>query len=112
MSYGARLGEERRRLGFRQAEFSEMVGTDVPKQSLYENDRRQLKADYLARLHSAGVDVHYVLTGKRSEGAFLEDESTALLATWLAMPVEVRESVQRLIEDLVGYAGEGERAED
>ena len=53
MGFGARLAEERKRLGLKQAEFAALVGTDVPKQSLYENDRRELRADYLARLADA-----------------------------------------------------------
>lgn len=36
MSLGARLKEERRRLGLKQAEFAALVGTDMPRQSLYE----------------------------------------------------------------------------
>ena len=72
MSFGTRLAEERKRLGLKQAEFADLVGTDVPKQSLYENDRRELRADYLARLAEADVDIVYVLTGRRSEGEWLE----------------------------------------
>src|SRR6185295_591896 len=68
MSFGTRLAEERKRLGLKQAEFADLVGTDVPKQSLYENDRRELRADYLARLAEADVDIVYVLTGRRRKG--------------------------------------------
>ena len=64
MSFGERLAEERKRLGLRQAEFAALVGTDVPKQSLYETGRRELRADYLSRLADAKVDVGYVLTGQ------------------------------------------------
>jgi hypothetical protein len=38
MSFGKRLAEERRRLLRKQAEFADLVGTNVAKQSLYEND--------------------------------------------------------------------------
>jgi transcriptional regulator with XRE-family HTH domain len=57
MSFGSRLAEERKRLGLKQAEFADLVGTDVPKQSLYENDKRELRADYLARLARLDVDL-------------------------------------------------------
>ena len=73
MSFGTRLAEERKRLGLKQAEFADLVGTDVPKQSLYENDRRELRADYLARLAEAEVDIVYVLTGRRSDGEWLTE---------------------------------------
>ena len=80
MSFGTRLAEERKRLGLKQAEFADLVGTDVPKQSLYENDRRELRADYLARLADAAVDIVYVLTGKRSEGEWLDGGPRDLLS--------------------------------
>ena len=85
MSFGARLAEERKRLGLKQAEFAALVGTDVPKQSLYENDRRELRADYLARLADAKVDVIYVLTGQRVEGGWLSAGATELLSSYLCL---------------------------
>jgi transcriptional regulator with XRE-family HTH domain len=109
MSFGARLKEERRRLGLKQAEFAERVGTDMPKQSLYERNQRELRASYLARLEPVGVDVRYVVTGRRSEGGLLDEEETALLTTYLGLPEELRQSVERLVEDLAEYAGRGSR---
>lgn len=97
MSFGARLAEERKRLGLKQAEFAALVGTDVPKQSLYENDRRELRADYLARLADAQVDVIYVLTGHRMEGGRLSEQATRLLSAYLCLP----ESTQRSLADLI-----------
>jgi transcriptional regulator with XRE-family HTH domain len=105
MSFGARLAEERKRLGFKQAEFAALVGVDVPKQSLYENNRRELRAPYLARLAAAEVDVGYVLTGRRSEDA-LGDDATALVTTWLGLPNELRDAVQRLLDDLERHLSE------
>jgi transcriptional regulator with XRE-family HTH domain len=84
-SFGARLAEERKRLGLKQAEFAKLVGTDLPKQSLYENDRRELRADYLARLAEGGVDVVYILTGRRGGGGRLGEEATDLLKSYLAL---------------------------
>lgn len=108
MSFGARLREERKRLGFKQAEFAALVGTDVPKQSLYENGHRQLRAGYLERLEPVGVDLLYVITGRRSEGVLGEDAS-AFLSLYLGLPDELREPVQRLLGDLGRYAEQGQR---
>jgi transcriptional regulator with XRE-family HTH domain len=108
MSFGARLREERKRLGLKQADFAALVGTDVPKQSLYENGHRQLRAAYLARLEPVGVDILYVITGRRSEGALGED-ATAFLAAFLALPDELRGPVERLMGDLSRYVEEGAR---
>jgi transcriptional regulator with XRE-family HTH domain len=90
MGFGARLAEERKRLGLKQAEFAALVGTDVPKQSLYENDRRELRADYLARLAGAKVDVVYVLTGQRMEGTWLSAGASDLLNAYLCLPDDLQ----------------------
>lgn len=100
MSFGTRLAEERKRLGLKQAEFADLVGTDVPKQSLYENDRRELRADYLARLAYADVDIVYVLTGKRSEGEWLDGGPSDLLSCYLALPAEMQEALEGLARSL------------
>ena len=100
MAFGARLKEERRRLGLKQAEFAALVGSDVPKQSLYENDRRELRAAYLSRIAEAGVDVLYVLTGRRSEGEWLGAGAGELFAAYLALPAELHEPIVRLVSDL------------
>jgi transcriptional regulator with XRE-family HTH domain len=99
MGFGARLAEERKRLGLKQAEFASLVGTDIPKQSLYENDHRELRAAYLARLPAVGVDPLYVLTGQRSEG-WLDERAADLLAAWLGLPAELQAALARLVEDL------------
>ena len=103
MGFGARLAEERKRLGLKQAEFASLVGTDVPKQSLYENDRRELRANYLSRLAAAKVDVGYVLTGKRSEGSWLSEEASSLLSSYLGLPAELQEVLVSFVGDLNRY---------
>jgi transcriptional regulator with XRE-family HTH domain len=99
MAFGARLAEERKRLGLKQAEFASLVGTDVPKQSLYENGRRELRAAYLSRLPPVGVDVLYILTGRRSEG-WLDEDAAGLLSAYLGLPPELRGPIERLLADL------------
>lgn len=112
MGFGARLAEERRRLGLKQAEFASLVGTDVPKQSLYENDRRELRADYLARLAAAKVDVGYVLTARRSEGEWLSDEVSGLLSGYLGLPPELQDALLGFIGDLTFYLSQGHGRRD
>lgn len=100
MSFGTRLAEERKRLGLKQADFADLVGTDVPKQSLYENDRRELRADYLARLADAKVDIVYILTGRRSEGDWLGAGPSELLTSYLALPPEMQEALEAFARSL------------
>lgn len=64
-SIGSRLREERDRLGLTQTEVGDIAGVTKNTQRLYETDQRSPKADYLAALDAAGVDVSYVLTGRR-----------------------------------------------
>ena len=107
--FGARLAEERKRLGLKQSEFATLVGTDVPKQSLYENEKRELRADYLARLAAAEVDVVYVLTGRRREGRWLGEEPSGLLSAYLGLPAELQDAVLRFVGDLEGQLSRGRR---
>jgi transcriptional regulator with XRE-family HTH domain len=100
MSFGTRLAEERRRLGLKQAEFGKLVGASVPKQSLYENDKRELRAPYLARLAEAGVDVIYILTGRRSAGGGLGQGPSDLLTAHLALPAEMQQALEALARAL------------
>ena len=93
MSFGRRLAEERKRLGMKQADFAACVGTDVPKQSLYENGRRELRADYLSRLAGNDVDVFYILTGARSDGAWISHGASELLSSYLSLPPDMQEAL-------------------
>lgn len=99
-SFGTRLAEERKRLGLRQAEFAERVGANVPKQSLYENDRRGLRAAYLARVHEAGVDILYLLTGKHRQGEPLGEDEGQLLSHYFSLPPELRKAMLDFVASL------------
>jgi transcriptional regulator with XRE-family HTH domain len=107
MGFGSRLAEERKRLGLKQADFAALVGTDVPKQSLYENDRRELRADYLARLAEAQVDILYVLTGQRVEGAWLDGGASALLTAYLTLPPDLQRAMLDFVETIRRHFGPG-----
>jgi transcriptional regulator with XRE-family HTH domain len=107
MGFGARLAEERKRLGLKQAEFAALVGTDVPKQSLYENDRRELRADYLARLAAARIDVVYVLTGERMDGSWLSSGASDLLNAYLCLPEDLQQVLLTLSSGLRDHVLQG-----
>ncbi len=62
---GSRLREERKRLGLLQPGFAEIGGVKRVTQHLYEQNERVPDANYLLRVHEHGVDVIYVLLGKR-----------------------------------------------
>lgn len=66
MSLGARLKEERKRLGFNQSEFAELVGSSYKSQLRWEKDESSPSADALNIWAGIGLDVLYVVTGQRS----------------------------------------------
>lgn len=69
------------RLGLKQAEMAETAGVGFSTYQTYEQTERFPNADALARLYLAGVDVQYVVTGRRSADQ-LSGEQLTLLAQW------------------------------
>lgn len=66
MSLGERLKEERKRLGYNQSDFAELVGSSYKSQLRWEKDESSPSADALNIWASIGLDVLYVVTGKRN----------------------------------------------
>ena len=69
MSIGARLKAERVRLGLSQGTMGKIGGVQTNAQGLYENGARFPRADFLAKVAAAGVDVLFVITGERTQKA-------------------------------------------
>lgn len=65
-SIGGRLRAERQRLGFSQEAFGAPGGVCRATQAAYEAGRRAPGGDYLAAVARLGVDVLYVVTGRRT----------------------------------------------
>lgn len=65
MTIGARLREERSRLGVSQTELAVACGIAKNTQLNYEKDERSPDAKYLTAAEALGMDVYYVLIGKR-----------------------------------------------
>lgn len=68
-SVGLRLREERQRLGLDQTTFGQAGGVKKGAQIAYEKDGTPPNTEYLRALESLGVDIGYVLTGRRSDGS-------------------------------------------
>ncbi|TXF11899.1 helix-turn-helix transcriptional regulator [Pelomicrobium methylotrophicum] len=66
---GARLKEERERLGLSQTAFAEGCGLKKLAQINYEKGERMPDAEYLLRASQLGADVLYILTGRRERPA-------------------------------------------
>ena len=100
---GARLRQERKRLGLSQREVGLLGGVAANAQGKYESGDRAPKADYLAALARAGVDVLYVLTSRRVsasqlDGAFAKVEPGAASPELLL--VEVQHAVRHFVSTI------------
>jgi len=108
LNIGERLKEERARLGLNQGDFAAVANVSKTTQFNYEKGERSPDAAYLEAVAKAGVDILYVLTGRRgglSEAGLADDEST-LLNHYRAMPESDRATVRRLTSALAESSGQ------
>ncbi|HEF4757266.1 helix-turn-helix family protein [Burkholderia multivorans] len=105
MSIGARLKEERLRIGLSQAEIAALGGLSNKTQLSYESDARSPDANYLAALARVGVDVLYVITGERSVQSTLPSDEADMLDSFRQLNELGRAAIQGAIN---GYLHVGE----
>ncbi|SCC61599.1 MULTISPECIES: helix-turn-helix domain-containing protein [Kosakonia] len=86
---GARLKEERERLGLSQLAFGDVGGVKKLAQLNYEKGERYPDASYLFAVSKLGVDVQFVVTGVRSAEALNEDEQQ-LINLFRSAPIAVK----------------------
>ncbi|SEH04323.1 helix-turn-helix domain-containing protein [Candidatus Venteria ishoeyi] len=67
VSAGERLRQEREKLGINQEDMGKIGGVNRLTQGKYERDQREPTRGYLAKIAEAGVDIQYLITGKRSQ---------------------------------------------
>lgn len=99
---GARLRQERERLGLSQKMFGEIGGVEANAQGKYEGGARAPKADYLSRVAGRGVDVLYVLMGNRTPLQLenLNPLEEKLLEHFRALFKEDQDAIRRLTATL------------
>jgi len=67
MNFGDRLREERNRLSLSQTELGRIGGVQARAQRYYESGERHPDSNYLSAIAAAGVDVLYILTGRKEK---------------------------------------------
>lgn len=92
-----RLKEERKRLHLNQEEFAALGGVKKGAQFNYENGSRVPDVDYLFAIGSAGVDLHYLLTGSPARDHMTADEAV-LLAAYRSVDTMVKARVMGILE--------------
>lgn len=75
---GARLKQERERLGYNQLDFAAIGGASKRSQIDWEQGKLVPNAEFLAMIAAAGVDVLYILTGEQASSALTQDEKELL----------------------------------
>lgn len=93
-SVGARLREERMRIGLSQGEFAAIGGLSNKAQLSYESGARSPDANYLAALAKVGVDVLYVITGTRAHSSTLPADEAELLDSFRQLNDVGRAAIQ------------------
>lgn len=107
MGIGERLKEERERLGLNQTEFAAKAGASKNSQYNYEKGERSPDAVYLAAADEMGVDLLYVVTGRRTPEAassFNGDE-VDLVEHYRQLPEGDRHHTHKMVNALAEMAG-------
>ena len=110
LNIGERLKEERVRLGYNQGDFAAIAGVAKTSQFNYEKGERSPDAAYLAAVAEKGVDVLYVVTGRRTPEAsssFNGDEID-LVEHYRQLPEGDRQHTHKMVSALAAMAGRAE----
>jgi transcriptional regulator with XRE-family HTH domain len=99
---GSRLRQERERLGLSQKKFGEVGGVEANAQGRYESGDRIPKADYLSRVAAKGVDVLYIVTGRRTPARAenLSQSEEKILLSYRALYKEDQDAIRHLTHTL------------
>lgn len=62
--FGSRLKQERKKIGKNQTELAKLTHVSIGSQCGYETGARAPDANYLFLAHEAGINIHYLVTGK------------------------------------------------
>jgi len=98
--FGARLSQERKRLGYTQSGLADLFGISAVTQYRYESGETQPDADYFFALHELGADIHYVITGELLE-ALKELDERQLLKNYRTFDDRDKTLMQNLFKDIV-----------
>ncbi len=101
-SLGSRLKEERKALGLSQQDFAAIGGVEANAQGKYESGQRMPRSNYLSALGHRGVDVLYLLSGRRTplEITSLSDAERAVIVHYRALTMVDQDAIGRLAQSL------------
>ena len=106
-----RLRDERIRIGMPQYSFAAIGGVKPNAQVKYESGRRQPRGDYLAAIASTGIDLLFILTGKRSIGlSQLVGHERIFIAAYRNIGVVDKQLMEHLLLRLNGFVNNSPEA--
>lgn len=93
-----RLRDERERLGLTQEAFGAVGGVKKQAQLKYEKGERSPDGVYLESIAKIGVDVQYIVTGRRSAAAVdVDPEINELISLYRNAPLAVKAAAIRVL---------------
>lgn len=98
---GVRLREERSRRAPTQGEFANILGVKQGTYSSWETGAAKLRADNLIMLAGAGIDILYVLTGRRG-GELLGSTESQLLDSFRRLSEPNRIALLQITSAMTG----------
>jgi transcriptional regulator with XRE-family HTH domain len=104
MSVGSRLREERERCGLTQERMAQAGGVSKRSQIDYEQEKIEMKSAYLAGLAEAGIDIGYVLTGRRSVTGSLSEAELTVVSIYRRLDAFAQQSLLVIFERLASGA--------
>lgn len=108
VTFGQRLTAERERIGRTQEQLGALVGATKRSVIDWEGDESSPKASYLEKMAIEGMDVLFLLTGKRSKP--VQDTLTPRQRALLTYYDAADEAGKRFIESAAMRAMQGETA--
>lgn len=113
---GKRILDERQRLGLSLTEFAKRLGVHRNTQARYESGERSPDSNYLDNLQKIGVNIPYVITGRRKsdEDALEEEYSELGLAFSQALGLSVSDlllACSAVHQKLIGHHPDGNNLE-
>lgn len=98
---GARLRQERVRKGLNQVDFAALGEASRNSQGQYEAGKTPPTTEYLLKLQEHGVDIGFIVTGRRSDGSagFVEQH---LLNLFRAIEPNQQEALLNLLDAMAG----------
>jgi transcriptional regulator with XRE-family HTH domain len=106
--FGERLREMRILMAANQQDFAALGGVKKNSQVTYETGKTAPTVEYLYRLAGHGVDIGYILTGRREDGS-QGDEERLLIDLFAKLDTRERDAIMTMLASLTGKAADAER---